>query len=32
MNKSFEINFQKKVIKPELEISKPLHIDLNEIQ
>ena len=31
MNKSFEINFQKKVIKPELEIPKPLYIDLNEI-
>ena len=27
-----DINFQKKVIKTELEISKPLYIDLNEIQ
>ena len=32
IDKTFEINFQKKVIKPELEISKPLYIDLNEIQ
>ena len=31
-DKTFEINFQKKVINPELEISKPLYIDLNEIQ
>ena len=32
IDKTFEINFQKKVIKPELEISKPLYINLNEIQ
>ena len=32
IDKVFEINFQKKVIKPELEISKPLYVDLNGIQ
>ena len=32
IDKTFEINFQKKVINPKLEISKPLYIDLNEIQ
>ena len=32
IDKVFKINFQKKVIKPELEISKPLYVDLNEIQ